>query len=308
MANWGYALAQGVAAGAKSASGMLDDQMKAEAKAAADDRAGDRQLDMQLRLEAARESMRERAEERKLATNRAQGKAITDRAKGMLEEGEKSVMDKVNTDPNAAPMTPEEIASMPPETRKLYELPDKGELADLKREAKAAMEMGDTVRAREINDRIRDAERGEYEKSRNATADKRADAELEYRKGMLDRADAREARAGDKANRVQVIDKDGNLRTVTHEQLNDPESGFRPVSAGNKPNADRAEAAKLRSEIVKLQGQKTKALTKTDKAEVQKQIDNMQARIAILQGEDETSTTPAPSRSLDDWMTGKVGR
>lgn len=59
MADWGYALGQGIGAGAKSASGIIDSQLKEEAEL----RAADRQLDYQQRLMAAQELMQERARE-----------------------------------------------------------------------------------------------------------------------------------------------------------------------------------------------------------------------------------------------------
>lgn len=59
MADWGYALGQGIGAGAKSASGILDSQIKEEA----DIRAADRKLEMEQRLLAAQELMNDRARE-----------------------------------------------------------------------------------------------------------------------------------------------------------------------------------------------------------------------------------------------------
>lgn len=59
MADWGYAIGQGIGAGAKSASGIIDTQIKEDADA----RAADRQLDLQMRLQASQEAMQERARE-----------------------------------------------------------------------------------------------------------------------------------------------------------------------------------------------------------------------------------------------------
>ncbi len=61
MANWGYAIAQGIGAGAQSASGMLDAKMKEDA----DVRAADRKLAIEERLMASREAMEARADERR---------------------------------------------------------------------------------------------------------------------------------------------------------------------------------------------------------------------------------------------------
>jgi hypothetical protein len=59
MADWGYALGQGIGAGAKSASGIMDAQIKEDA----DIRAANRQLELQERLNASQELMQQRARE-----------------------------------------------------------------------------------------------------------------------------------------------------------------------------------------------------------------------------------------------------
>lgn len=59
MADWGYALGQGIAAGAKTAGGLIDASIKEDA----DIRAANRQLDTQTRLLAAQEAMQKRVQE-----------------------------------------------------------------------------------------------------------------------------------------------------------------------------------------------------------------------------------------------------
>jgi len=198
MSNWGYALAQGLAAGAQSASGMLDAQMKREDQEAADVRAANRKLDMESRLNAAKEAMQERAEERKRQASRAQGQEITSRAQGMLEAGNQAVIDRVNADPRSAPMTKEELAGMPEETRKLYGAPDTGELASLKREAAAAREIGDTAREKEINDRIKDLETVNRNNAKDAAEERRHQERMKHDERMVElkrKADAGDAKA-----------------------------------------------------------------------------------------------------------------
>jgi hypothetical protein len=63
MANWGYAISQGLAGGANAIGILADQQLKEDAET----RAANRQLDIQMRLDAARELGAQRAAEYKQA-------------------------------------------------------------------------------------------------------------------------------------------------------------------------------------------------------------------------------------------------
>lgn len=64
MADWAYALSQGLAAGAKTGADIIDTNMKADAAATAEQRAANIRLDTQTRLLAAEDAMKNRAAER----------------------------------------------------------------------------------------------------------------------------------------------------------------------------------------------------------------------------------------------------
>jgi len=84
MANWAYGLSQGIAAGAQSAGGLIDAQLKEEA----DQRAADRRLSDQERLLAAQEAMQERIAEasyqRQQRPNQAAGALLTEAGQQQL--------------------------------------------------------------------------------------------------------------------------------------------------------------------------------------------------------------------------------
>lgn len=80
MADWGYALSQGIASGAQVGGGLIDASLKEDA----DKRASDRRLDDQQRLLAAQEAMQERVAEnayqRQQRPNEAAGALLRDAA------------------------------------------------------------------------------------------------------------------------------------------------------------------------------------------------------------------------------------
>jgi hypothetical protein len=130
-----------------------------------------------------------------------------------------------------------------------------------------------------------DEARSKADNRRADTADKRADTEAEYKRGLLNRQEAREAERNKREKMVEVIDSDGSPRLVTREELNAAAPGkYRLVkSVAQESNSDAKAVSQYEAEIKRLRDNELVA-PKSEKGKIQARIKALEAAKASLQG------------------------
>jgi hypothetical protein len=258
--NLGYAIGQGMAAGAQSLAHDIDTRMKEDADA----RAANRDLDIKLRLKAADEAMTQRAEERHRAQALQQGKDIETKAQGMLAQQDASAINSSlgSTIDPSDPESARQLAEIRknPAAAKAYNLPEDDEygIAAAKRRADAARNIGDLGAAKELDTSVRTSIGEKTTKEKGERDERRLDILEQYRQAQEKRmTDLASLQASNQSRLMQQSDARAQeqiareQRSATATALKDVTEQIKGLEkdAGSVENMDPAKQKGIRDQI-----------------------------------------------------------
>jgi hypothetical protein len=258
----GQALLGGVAGAAQGAAMSAIETQKNEALAKREEALA------KLRGEERRENLKAETaematrEEQKRGIIQRQMQSVSAREEQMRKDEEAAALartNSVNTDPSTN-LTPDEVASMPAETRKLYDLPVEDEQTRLRRRIKAGEQEGVLDAAKEARGALQTEVNAARDTERNRIADKRADTAMEYQRAAGERADnlarireANAAKVSSDASERMRIQAERETRLATKDALTNAEAELKRIDAELKNTIDPAAQEPLK--LVKMQVQ-----------------------------------------------------